>query len=279
MATSYALDFDISRDFAGIQQQAGGVDQNRKAELEKVREVLQIKQEQIKELVRKTPELNGAQLEELRRMEQDIAVATSKLDFERQINSPEKLREMKEVMQAYERERPQREEQFREMRNRYNEILTQYPGDNGELMKSLQQQFKDLVENQVKEKADRLDKLKTKERKLEVEEESERAMEDERERSETSEDLVDRAARDAERAEISKRQLELTRLATLSMDRAIQVASSRYPGKVVSCSLGRSKDGTAHYRVIIINTEGETTITRHVWVSASDGQIIKTELE
>jgi uncharacterized membrane protein YkoI len=63
------------------------------------------------------------------------------------------------------------------------------------------------------------------------------------------------------------------------MDRAIQIAISRYPGKVLSCSLGRQKDGQPFYRLVIINGEGDQTSATHVWVSATDGQILKTEQE
>jgi TonB family protein len=63
------------------------------------------------------------------------------------------------------------------------------------------------------------------------------------------------------------------------MDRAIQVATSKYPGKVLACSLGRDKEGPVFYHVVIIVTEGDKTTTKYVWVSAVDGTIIKTEEE
>ncbi|HEX6187452.1 MAG TPA: TonB family protein, partial [Pyrinomonadaceae bacterium] len=67
--------------------------------------------------------------------------------------------------------------------------------------------------------------------------------------------------------------------ANISMDRAIQVATSKYPGKVLACSLGRDKEGPVFYHVVIIVTEGDKTTTKYVWVSAVDGTIIKTEDE
>lgn len=77
----------------------------------------------------------------------------------------------------------------------------------------------------------------------------------------------------------ARRHAELTQGAVISMDRAIQVATSKYPGKVLACSLGRDKDGPVFYHVVIIVTDGDKTTTKYVWVSAVDGTIIKTEDE
>ncbi|MFY9621803.1 MAG: TonB family protein [Pyrinomonadaceae bacterium] len=76
-----------------------------------------------------------------------------------------------------------------------------------------------------------------------------------------------------------RRQAELAQGAVISMDRAIQVATSKYPGKVLACSLGRDKDGPVFYHVVIIVTDGDKTTTKYVWVSAVDGTIIKAEDE
>jgi beta-lactamase regulating signal transducer with metallopeptidase domain len=84
---------------------------------------------------------------------------------------------------------------------------------------------------------------------------------------------------EASRAGRTREQAELTQLATMSMDRAIQIANSQYPGKVLSCSLGRQKDGQVFYRLVIINGEGDKGSATHVWVSATNGQIMKTEHE
>lgn len=78
--------------------------------------------------------------------------------------------------------------------------------------------------------------------------------------------------------ERAKVQAALTRDATLSMDRAIQIATSQVPGKVLACSLGRDGD-RVFYHVIIITTEGDKSSATYVWVSATDGQILKTEKE
>ncbi|MDX6385994.1 MAG: periplasmic protein TonB, partial [Blastocatellia bacterium] len=78
--------------------------------------------------------------------------------------------------------------------------------------------------------------------------------------------------------ERAKVQAALTRDATLTMDRAIQIAISQVPGKVLACSLGRDGD-KVFYHVIIITADGDKSATTYVWVSATDGQILKTEKE
>jgi beta-lactamase regulating signal transducer with metallopeptidase domain/uncharacterized membrane protein YkoI len=82
---------------------------------------------------------------------------------------------------------------------------------------------------------------------------------------------------EAGRVSSSNEQAELAQLATMSMDRAIQIALSQHPGKVLSCSLGRQKDGQVFYRLMIINGDGQKSSATHVWVSATDGRILKTE--
>jgi TonB family protein len=77
----------------------------------------------------------------------------------------------------------------------------------------------------------------------------------------------------------ARKQAELVQGANISMDRAIQIATSKYPGKVLACSLGRDKDGPVFYHVVIINTDGDKRTTKYVWVSALDGTILKTEEE
>jgi TonB family protein len=79
--------------------------------------------------------------------------------------------------------------------------------------------------------------------------------------------------------ERARRQAELVQGATISMDRAIQIATSKYPGKVLACSLGRDTDGPVFYHLVIINTDGDKRTVKYVWISAVDGTIIKTEDE
>ena len=81
------------------------------------------------------------------------------------------------------------------------------------------------------------------------------------------------------REERARKQVEMTRGASISMDRAIQIATSQYPGKVLACSLGREQEGQVFYHLVIINIEGEKSTTRYVWISATDGRILKTENE
>jgi TonB family protein len=95
---------------------------------------------------------------------------------------------------------------------------------------------------------------------------------------------------DERNEERSRVQAELTQAATLSMDRAIQIATSQVPGKVLACSLGRDGD-KVFYHVVIITPEQvsantkdgavtlQTNTATYVWVSATDGQILKTEKE
>ena len=83
------------------------------------------------------------------------------------------------------------------------------------------------------------------------------------------------------------KQAALVRLSRVTMDQAIQIATSQTPGKVLVCSLDAdkweepgklAKDGTVFYRVVIADEANPGGAT-HVWVNAVDGQIIKTEKE
>jgi TonB family protein len=77
----------------------------------------------------------------------------------------------------------------------------------------------------------------------------------------------------------ARRHAELAQGAVISMDRAVQIATSKYPGKVLACSLGRDKDGPVFYHLVMVVTEGDKTVTKYVWISAVDGTILKTEDE
>lgn len=83
------------------------------------------------------------------------------------------------------------------------------------------------------------------------------------------------------------RQAALVTLARISMDQAIQIATSQTPGKVLLCSLDGSKweepgklakDGVVFYHVVVADETAPAAAT-HVWVNAVDGTIIKTEKE
>lgn len=81
-------------------------------------------------------------------------------------------------------------------------------------------------------------------------------------------------------------QAALVKLARISMEQAIQVATSQQPGKVLLATLGAKgweepgklgKDGVAFYHIQIAD-EASGGVT-HVFVNAIDGSLIKTEKE
>ncbi len=82
------------------------------------------------------------------------------------------------------------------------------------------------------------------------------------------------------------RQAALVKLAKITMEQAIQIATSQTPGTVLSASLEAThweepgklaKDGTVFYHVEIADpvNDGAT----HIWVNALDGTVMKTEKE
>ena len=83
------------------------------------------------------------------------------------------------------------------------------------------------------------------------------------------------------------KQSALVRLARVTMDQAIQIATSQVPGKVMTCNLDAdkweepgklAKDGVVFYRVVIADETNPGAAT-HVWINAVDGSLIKTERE
>jgi len=79
----------------------------------------------------------------------------------------------------------------------------------------------------------------------------------------------------------------LVRLSRITMDQAIQIATSQFPGKVLNCNLDAdrweepgklAKDGIVFYEVIIADEVVSGGITR-VAVNAVDGSIIKSGKE
>jgi uncharacterized membrane protein YkoI len=83
-------------------------------------------------------------------------------------------------------------------------------------------------------------------------------------------------------------QAALVNLAKIPMDKAIQIATSQQPGKVLSCtlvgerweSLGRlAKDARVLYHAIIISGDETNSVTTHVLINALDGSVVKTENE
>ena len=92
-----------------------------------------------------------------------------------------------------------------------------------------------------------------------------------------------------ERKMRAARQTALLRLARISMDQAIQIATSQQPGKVLECTLNAehweepgklAKDGFVFYHVVIVSEgDSEEGISNHVLVNAVDGTIIRKEKE
>jgi beta-lactamase regulating signal transducer with metallopeptidase domain/uncharacterized membrane protein YkoI len=84
------------------------------------------------------------------------------------------------------------------------------------------------------------------------------------------------------------KQAALVRLARINMDQAIQIATSQFPGKVLTCNLDADKweepgklaqDGHVFYRVVIVSGDDPNAGATHVWVNAVDGLVIKIEKE
>ena len=91
------------------------------------------------------------------------------------------------------------------------------------------------------------------------------------------------AERRAEEELEQKKRLELARQARISMDQAIQIATSKSPGKVLECSLvgerwsgpgELTKPGIVLYHVVILTGDEANPVTTHVMVNASDGAIV-----
>jgi beta-lactamase regulating signal transducer with metallopeptidase domain len=83
-------------------------------------------------------------------------------------------------------------------------------------------------------------------------------------------------------------QSALVRLAKISMEQAIQIATSQQPGKVLECSLNGehweepgklAKDGQVFYHVVILSGDEANPESTHVLVNAIDGTIFKSEKE
>jgi beta-lactamase regulating signal transducer with metallopeptidase domain/uncharacterized membrane protein YkoI len=219
-----------------------------------------------------------------------------------------RMREAKEQLAQLQRSLPETQERSRELREQLARIEKEYPNANAmadyrEALRRAQvemAQQKEALSREQREKIDEKMKLaervfEDQERKREARDKIELKMRDAEEKIRNNEKIrskeyqklirkdVDKHIRkEMEEAGLAGRtqeQAELTQLATMSMDRAIQIANSQYPGKVLSCSLGRQKDGQVFYRLVIINGEGDKSAATHVWVSATDGRILKTEHE
>ena len=88
-----------------------------------------------------------------------------------------------------------------------------------------------------------------------------------------------------EREMDQKQNSVLAGMAKISMDQAIQIATSKTPGKVIQCSLvgehweapGKlAKDGLVLYHVVILSGDDSAPVMNHVLVNALDGSIWKS---
>src|SRR5262245_17131422 len=86
----------------------------------------------------------------------------------------------------------------------------------------------------------------------------------------------------------AKMRLELAREAKISMDQAIQIATTKVPGKVLECRLigerwkepgELAKPSQVLYHVVILTEAEGTPVTYHVLVNAVDGSVVRAEKE
>jgi beta-lactamase regulating signal transducer with metallopeptidase domain len=304
---SFAFSFNLANQEASFSQP-----QDEKKDLQSAREELKRKAEEIRVQAQKGANMSDAEREKLRRLERELQEAATKVgnaDYMQQLKNAEQgLREAEASFAQVEKQYPQKEaiEKLAELQRLYpqteaaqreaqarlKELLTQYPdmkkeqAELNEAMRRLHQEMAEQYVLQEKMQEQKVEKLKEKEHKEKIKEKLLEDKDEQKERhlkEEPGDGVVEMRLRkeraEANRAERSRRQIELTRGASISMDRAIQVATSQYPGKVLACSLGRDAEGRVFYHLVIITGEGEKTATRYVWVSALDGQIMKTENE
>lgn len=99
---------------------------------------------------------------------------------------------------------------------------------------------------------------------------------------------VDEARAREEREQERKHQALLAQMARISMDQAIQIATSQTPGKVFECSLvGEHWEGPGElakpslvlYHVVILGGDEAKPATTHVLVNALDGTIFRSSKE
>ena len=225
-------------------------------------------------------------LKEVERALEEHARVVQKFELEWQEQNEAKLRELREALAQMEKSQPrddariskmreliaeiekQRTEQMREIEQKVAQMRTQYSENLEATLRAqweIQQQKEKLQGEYEKEQ------LKYKEL-LEKEGEGYRELElKRRQEFEYQGKNFEYQAR-----EETAQGAELAKLANISMDRAIQIATSQNPGKVLSCSLSRNKEGQVFYRLVIINTDGDRNTLKFVWVSAIDGTILKS---
>jgi TonB family protein len=99
---------------------------------------------------------------------------------------------------------------------------------------------------------------------------------------------VDEARAREEREQQEKQNAVLAKTAKISMDQAIQIATSQTPGKVLECSLvgerwkapgELAEPGKVLYHVVILSGDEANPFTYHVLVNAIDGSIVTVNKE
>jgi uncharacterized membrane protein YkoI len=73
--------------------------------------------------------------------------------------------------------------------------------------------------------------------------------------------------------------LEAAKWAKISMDQAVQIATSQYPGTALQCNLIGEREDKVFYHVMILSGEEGNSMITHVMVNAIDGSVVKTEKE
>ena len=86
------------------------------------------------------------------------------------------------------------------------------------------------------------------------------------------------ARRRAERELMARHQAELAKQANITMQQAIQIATTRYPGTVLESRLVRERNQACYVLTILSDNGTEATITR-VLMSAIDGTVLKAMKE
>lgn len=303
-ATSFALALDIERQEPNPAPSQQSSQQIERQNQERAREELKRQVRELKEQIQVAPQSQRSEIEtrlrEVQRALEEHERVLRELERQRGTNeermrqAQKRLKEVESNQALADKNRPEYEARMREAREKLAQLEREYRNgsNSGRQFKEVlraQQELEQQQEQGQKEKQ-REEKLKQEDR--EMRERKERAEMEAREKIEMEkregkgegkgEGIREMKMRQErigqELEERARRRAELTARASISMDRAIQIATSKYPGKVLTCSLGRDGD-MVFYHLVIITPEGDKSSVTYVWLSAIDGQILKTEKE
>jgi beta-lactamase regulating signal transducer with metallopeptidase domain/uncharacterized membrane protein YkoI len=303
-ATSFALALDIERQEPTPATAPQSNQQIERRNQERAREELKRQTRELREQIKVAPQSQRSEIEiRLREVQRALEEHERVLrEFERQRGpNEERMRQAQERLKEAEgnqaladKNRPEYEARMREAREKLAQLEREYRNGSNSAA-----QFEEIrrAQQELEQQQEQVQKEKQKEEKLKQEN---REMRERKERAEMeSREKIEMEKRDGkgegkgegiremkmrkervgqEREERARLQAELTARASISMDRAIQIATSKYPGKVLTCSLGRDGD-MVFYHLVIITTQGDKSSVTYVWLSATDGQILKTEKE